>query len=551
MLAMSMRAQWWRLARSGSNGVRRLVAGHHLRILTMAITAALMWTLISGLTLGLLELLGAPGYVALKPRMVEAILALFFLALFAFVSASAAVLVWATAYRSRSGAFLATLPLPDGALWWCAAVEGGAWAVWAVVALVVPLLLALASEARQPLLYLPAATIAVLGLIACCLSAGAIGALALARLIPLARRHALPATVAALGLVVLGAIHLATSIHQGDRMQMLGDALARLSFAAHPALPSLWAEEATAAAADGRWADWLDGTCLLWTAAAAAMLAGEALARWRLRADMDALASAAPARARARSRAWRLPPWPSAELALLIVKDLRLFRRDPVQLMQFAAFACLLGFYVLMLPRLGRAFAGLPWWRPMVSVLNLVAVTMALATFCGRFVYPMLALEGRRLWVLALAPFPRTHVVTAKFAVALLIALPTCLGLVALSGLLLGLSVGEIAYQLAVIAALSAALASGALGLGARMADYREDNPAKLVAGYGGTVNLLLSLGLSAGMLGLAACPVLAGASAPGWILVAAVIAALCACWTVFMLRLARRCFLEAGELGA
>ncbi len=116
--------------------------------------------------------------------MVEAILSLFFLALFAFVSASTAVLVWATAYRSRSGTFLATLL--DRRMARC----GGAraprvahWAVWAVVALVVPLLVALSTEARQPLLYLPAATTTVLGLIACCLAAGSIGALALARII--------------------------------------------------------------------------------------------------------------------------------------------------------------------------------------------------------------------------------------------------------------------------------------------------------------------------------------------------------------------------------
>jgi len=39
----------------------------------------------------------------------------------------------------------------------------------------------------------------------------------------------------------------------------------------------------------------------------------------------------------------------------------------------------LLGFYLLMLPRLGKAFAFDEWWRPAVSVLNLTAIAMALA----------------------------------------------------------------------------------------------------------------------------------------------------------------------------
>jgi ABC-2 type transport system permease protein len=269
------------------------------------------------------------------------------------------------------------------------------------------------------------------------------------------------------------------------------------------------------------------------------------------RFDLDALASR-PARQRSlsSSRPWHLPPWLADDLALLIAKDLRLFLRDPVQLLQFGSFAGLLGFYVLMLPRLGHAFTEFTWWRPVVSMLNMVAVTMALATFTGRFVYPLLALEGRRLWVLALAPWPRSRIVTAKLLFALAIGSPVAITLVVLSGTLLHLPKAQVAYQTLVIACLSMGLTSGALGLGARLADYGEDNPAKLVAGYGGTINLLASLGFSAVIIAGASYPVLTDARWIIWLGCVLWTVSLSACWSVLMISLAKRWFGELDRNG-
>jgi ABC-2 type transport system permease protein len=210
-------------------------------------------------------------------------------------------------------------------------------------------------------------------------------------------------------------------------------------------------------------------------------------------------------------------PLLAPDLALLAAKDLRLFRRDPAQVLQFTMFFGMLGFYLLMLPRLGRAFMLDEEWRHVVSVLNLTAISMALATFTGRFVFPMLSLEGRRLWVLALAPWPRQRIVTAKLVFALMVGVPVSLALTIISGLMLSLPGRLVAYQALVIAALAIGLASGALGLGARYADYTEDNPAKLVAGYGGTVNLLASVVFCGLLIGGAAVPLAAHAPWAWW----------------------------------
>jgi ABC-2 type transport system permease protein len=350
--------------------------------------------------------------------------------------------------------------------------------------------------------------------------------------------------------VVGGVLVLGNLEQRGEPVAFMGEVIGKLRFAENPYLPPHWAQQALAAALDGRWWEWARFTVLLLSTAGVLALGGEWIAGRRLRLDLDALTGRPEARGRTRSRRWRLIPFLPADLGLLAAKDLRLFLREPAQVLQFTMFFSLLGFYLLMLPRVGRAFLFDDWWRPVVSLLNLTAVAMALATFTGRFVYPLLSLEGRRLWVLALAPWPHTRVVTAKFTFALLVGLPVSVGLVVLSGVMLSLPPGVVAYQAAIIACMAVGFSAGALGLGARLADYDEDNPAKLVAGYGGTINLMASLVFSALLLGGAVFPLLPGSNALGpwrWLLGGLWTVLVTGVWTTVFMRMAWRWFARLG----
>jgi hypothetical protein len=86
-------------------------------------------------------------------------------------------------------------------------------------------------------------------------------------------------------------------------------------------------------------------------------------------------------------------------------------------------------------------------------------------------------------------------------------------------------------------------LAATAIGLGARMADYHEDNPGKLTAGYGGTVNLLASLLFVAGMLCCAAIPLGWTYGLRGFYLGQGAALLWAGMWTVYGLRLAHTWF--------
>ena len=562
-VAGALGATWWRLWRSGCNTVRHLVVEQPLRGLSVGSVVLFVWLMLGALFLGLMLFLQAPQYEGLKPRLVESLLSLFFFTLFFLVTISDTVLVWGALFRSRSASFHAQLPLTDRELFWGCSVEGGLWSSWAVLVLAVPLVGALVADRLFPggfwrsvhvggaLLMTAGALTAVVAFVTCCMGAGALGSLLLARLIPLLRRGLKGIIVLVGAALMLGAVLVLGSLEQrGEPVAFMGEVIGKLRFAENPYLPPWWAQQALTAALDGRWRDWVRFSGLLVTTAAVLALGGEWIAGRRLRLDLDALTGRPEARGRTRSRAWRLIPFLPADLGLLAAKDLRLFLREPAQVLQFTMFFSLLGFYLLMLPRVGRAFLFDDWWRPVVSLLNLTAVAMALATFTGRFVYPLLSLEGRRLWVLALAPWPHTRVVTAKFTFALLVGMPVSVGLVVLSGVMLSLAPAIIAYQVGIITCMAVGFSAGALGLGARLADYDEDNPAKLVAGYGGTINLMASLVFSTLLLGGAVFPLLPGTVTLGpwrWVVGVTWTLLVTSAWSTVFLRMAWRWF---GRLG-
>lgn len=191
---------------------------------------------------------------------------------------------------------------------------------------------------------------------------------------------------------------------------------------------------------------------------------------------------------------WLLRPFP-AQVQLLLIKDWRLLRRDPVQWSQFLIFFGLLGLYFLNIDRFSNPTDDVNYktWVNMVSFLNLAVVGLILSTFTTRFIYPMISLEGRRFWVLGLMPIRRDTIVWSKFAFAALGSWGPCSLLVLLSDLMLQVSLMVIAVHQLTTVLLCFGLAAMAVGFGATMPDFREPSPSKIAAGFGGTLNLVAS----------------------------------------------------------
>ena len=184
----------------------------------------------------------------------------------------------------------------------------------------------------------------------------------------------------------------------------------------------------------------------------------------------------------------------SSPVAALVLKDYRVFWRDPAQWSQVMIFFGLLTIYVLNLRNVSFDMQS-RFWSTMISYLNLTACALTLSTLTTRFVFPQFSLEGRRLWILGLAPLGLGSVLMQKFWSACLAATTITVGLMVTSGHILKLPAGSIAYFAAAIALMSGALCGMSVGLGALFPNFREDNPSKIVSGFGGTLCLVSSFG--------------------------------------------------------
>jgi len=182
-------------------------------------------------------------------------------------------------------------------------------------------------------------------------------------------------------------------------------------------------------------------------------------------------------------------------LQLLLIKDWRLLRRDPVQWSQFMIFFGLLGLYFLNVDRFNNSHNDLGYvtWINMVSFLNLAVVGLILSTFTTRFIYPMISLEGHCFWILGLLPLERDTILWSKFWFASLGSSIPCAVLVLLSDMMLQVPAMVIGVHQLTCVLLCLGLSSIAVGFGAMMPNFHETSPSKIAAGFGGTLNLVLS----------------------------------------------------------
>jgi ABC-2 type transport system permease protein len=180
-------------------------------------------------------------------------------------------------------------------------------------------------------------------------------------------------------------------------------------------------------------------------------------------------------------------------IRLLILKDIRTFRRDSSQWSQFLIFFGLLAFYFINIRRLGYHVQS-EYWRNLLSFLNLSVTALLLSTFTSRFIFPMLSLEGRNFWILGLLPLSRAGILYGKFAFAAGISLIATEGLVVLSDWMLRLSGAMILLHMILVLILCLGLSAISVGLGAKLPNLKEDDPSKIATGFGGTLNLLVSL---------------------------------------------------------
>ena len=490
---------FWRLRRAlVLNSVQLLLRESRLRVILVFSLSALFWLGLFWLFLdGFRFLDGSLNNPATRARTIAAILNIFFLSLLLVFSSG--IILYSGLFRSPETRYLLTLPARAERVFLHKMQEAAAFSSWGFVLLGSPMLVAYGLVNLAPWFYYLLLPVYVLSFVAV---PAAVGALACLLVV-----HRLPALkvqmVVGAGIVLLLlAAALAWSILKGSQTELMTpswfrEILARLQFSEQRLLPSWWLTAGLMGAADGDWADGLLLLCVLVSNALLLVQAGVWSAKRHYRQALQNLHSDRAARGalglgwldRAVDRAvWFLP----ARVRLMMVNDLRLFRRDPVQWSQFLIFFGLLGLYFSNIRRLSYDLSHATWVN-MISFLNLAVVGLILSTFTGRFVFPMISLEGRRFWVLGRLPIARRTILWSKFLFAALGSLIPCLLLVVLSDLMLRVVPEVFFVHLLACVLLCLGLSALAVGMGAKMPNLREESPSKIAAGFGGTLNLVVS----------------------------------------------------------
>jgi ABC-2 type transport system permease protein len=179
---------------------------------------------------------------------------------------------------------------------------------------------------------------------------------------------------------------------------------------------------------------------------------------------------------------------------ILIVKDFRTFRREPAQIGQLVIFTGLLLLAVLNSRQFFDADIPLAYQQGL-SLLNVAATGLLMCAYLGRFVYPLISLEGRKFWILGLLPLKREQILWGKFAFAVTGSTLLAGVVILLSDVLLGMSPAAVAVHLITIVLLGVGLSGLSVGISAWLPNFRETDASKIVLGFGGTVNMLVSLG--------------------------------------------------------
>jgi len=441
--------------------------------------------------------------------LTQRLLYLIFGFFFAMLVFSNAIIGYASLFKNRETNFLLSLPIPARDVYLWKLLESLVFASWALLFLSAPMMVAWGRAGQVHGPFYAEVFVAFLPFVIIPAQIGSWGILLLVRVLSMRwAKRLLIAVAAAVLLWLLLAVRPVTEAQATRSTQVLSfeSLLRHTHLSLSPALPSSWMAQSVLAWSDGLFRKGGFFFLVLLSSALMGLLLSYEVAGQAFYGSWSASISSRAERfqrrsLRAQRKTDRRPvletlagflPFISRPVRALTVKDARLFSRDPTQWTQFLIFFGLLCIYVLNLRNVSADYQS-PYWEALVSHLNLAASMLTLSTLTTRFVFPQFSLEGRRLWIIGLSPVGMRKVLLQKFTFSCLGAASVTVSLMTASSMMLGLPGARIAFFDLAIALPTAALCGLAVGLGALFPNLKEDNPSKIVSGFGGTLCLVIS----------------------------------------------------------
>ncbi len=445
--------------------------------------------------------------------LIDAMFYIFFFALTVMLVFSNAIIGYSSYFKSRETGFLHAGPVRPQSIFLYKFAESLGFSSWAFLFLGTPLMAAYGSLFSVPWHFYLASGAFLAAFMFIPAALGAIVALLITVYVPRTRRGLVAGTVAAAALAVLIVVSRIVIVRGGQSIdfKLASEVFESTSFSRIPLLPSYWLSKGILEMAAGRTgaAAFLFGVIaansVFLVTAAHALSAHLMLRGWHVSQGIRSQRRYA-GRGLVDGAVRCLLFFADRNVRLIVAKDIKGFMRDPVQWSQFLIFFGLLAIYFLNL----RTFAYEDrdiFWKNLIAQMNLLATSLTLATFASRFIFPQLSLEGRRFWVIGMAPMEREKILFGKLALSFTCSLAISEVLILLSSIMLKTPITLAILHAVALFGICLGLSGLSVGLGALYPNFAEDNPSKIVSGFGGTLNLVLSLCFVLAVLSAQAVP--------------------------------------------
>ncbi len=489
-------ALWTRFFREKRNALRGVYHQPKLKLVVLTTAAVAFEVGLFALFLGGLRFMGTLG--AGGTFLLQRLFSVFFLGMTLLLALSALVSAYATLFRAGDTPMLLVSPTPPRRIVLLKCIEAAELSAGAYVFIVMPFAAAYAVYGDGSGWFVLWTALFSMPLLALTTSVGLLCALLVARWFPLERRWRRlligGLVLALVGLLVRSSWQTAADGQSTELV--LSNLVPGLRVASHAATPGYWMAEGMFALQQGQWVR----GAMLWMVLASSACVGLLLIEWAAsRCYHEAWLRVSGGAARLRSARMvggldrLLSVFPN-DVRALVLKDVRVFLRDPMQWSQSLIFFGLLTVYYGSLRGFRYEQMG-EGWRNFSAFMNVFSVAAVTCSLGARFVYPQLSFEGQAYWMLGLAPTRPRRVVLTKFATASVCLLTMAVFLMQLSSRMLRAPDASRTAVTWLAAATALAVSALATGLGAVFIDLRHRNPAAVVSGFGGTLNLVLGLG--------------------------------------------------------
>lgn len=413
-----------------------------------------------------------------------------------------------TLYRSREVSFLITVPISFTSIFRLKFVENLLYSSWAILILGLPITFAFGIVKSLSIMKL--FILIFVGLSSFLVIATSISLIILMFVIRLTKWLQMRTVIIILGFIFVFFLWVYFTFSQQDTL-LTGDTasfrfinryLANLSRTPFPLIPSYWFSELFNALLHYQWKDIMFYSGLFITTGLVGIEISSFVAGRHYFASYQLMEGTgqrvATTEKHRNSKSVEMTNkvrWLSPQMRGLVVKDILQFIRTPQQWIQFLLLSLFIGIYLINLSRANVQLPQLsPFWQKAIYLLNFGFSGFILAALTSRFVFPLISLEGKSLWILMVSPISLSKLFKEKFWVSFLIFFTIAEIVAVMSNYYLSRHLSFTLITTVFLLLMSVSLISIALGFGAVYPQFNERNPMRISSSAGGIITIMISL---------------------------------------------------------